>query len=351
MKILNSIAAIALILIIFSCQKEELFIVQEKSTDSTTALTGRPSFFARSGFRLEAKTTEMGGFSNNAMVVFKKGVWAVGGSNTNTPPYTPGSDVWSSSDGKNWKLVQSNLFSSRSEHSLLVYKNKMWVIGGFDASGNVLNDIWNSSNGVDWQRVARFTNIGDIGNNSSVIFRDRIYVFIGDGQTSTKVWSTSDGVAWRLESSGAFPVRNYTQTIVFKNQLYVVGGWDRDNGTYSNDVWASHDGRSWRRNIPGPSSIFGAERIFSPRIEHTITEYNGKVWVIGGKDIENNYSSEMWHTTNMKYWTKCEVSNKIGPLKSHSNLLFKDKLWLFGGYKQASDRSAVLREKIWSFQE
>ncbi len=352
MKIFKNSILVLLLIVLASCEKDELVFKANESQIESAHLKG-PKTDKGHGphYTLESRFHKMGGFANNAMVVFKGNIWSVGGNNAYSPLYLPGSDIWWSKNGKNWTFVKRNVFTERSGHSLLVYKNKLWVIGGVDSAGTVLNDIWNSSNGVDWQRVNRFTPIGEIGNNSSVVFKDRIFVFIGNGQTSTKVWSSSDGVAWRLESSGAFPVRNYTRTIVFKNHLYVVGGWDRDSGVYSNDVWASHDGRSWHRNIPGPSSIAGAERIFSPRIGHTMTVFNGKVWVIGGMDQDNIFSSEVWTTTNMKYWQKQEINPRIGPLKGHSSIVFDDGLWLFGGYRQASDLSSTTSSHIWSLTE
>ncbi len=347
-----AIGLFAFALTLESCEKEILVPDSEKNQLEETNLIGKKKLNkSEPVFSLESKRHKMGGFADHEMALFKGKVWSVGGDNSNSPPFTSSSDIWSSNDGVNWNFVDSNLFPARNNHSLLVYKKKLWVIGGMDASGNALNDIWNTSNGVDWHRVSRFTPISILSKNSSVVFNDRIYVFSGDSEVTTKVWSSSDGASWRLETSNAYPVRNYTRTIVFNDHIYVVGGWDRDSGRYSNDVWASYDGINWHKNTPGPSSYPGQERIFSPRIEHTMTEYNGKVWVIGGMDQDSKFSNEIWSTTNMKYWKKHTTLPKAASLSHHASLQFKNSLWIFGGYHQASDRSAVLSSHIWSMSE
>ncbi|RRQ50703.1 hypothetical protein DZC72_09295 [Maribacter algicola] len=335
----------------YSCEKEEPFSYEEDvQIESTSLISQKIIKNGEPGFILESRNTEMGGFANHEVVLFKGKIWSIGGDNSGTPPYTPGSDIWSSSDGINWDFVRNNAFPARQNHSVLVYKNKVWVIGGVDDLGNELNDIWNSNDGINWRRISRWTSIGSIANNSSVIFKDRIYIFIGSGEVTTKVWSSSDGSIWRLETSNAFPVRNYTRAIAFKDYLYVVGGLDRDSGSYSNDVWASHDGIFWRKNLPGPSPDPSQERIFSPRIEHTMTEYNGRVWIIGGKEEGNNFSNEIWSTSNMKYWKKHRNLPKSATLSSHASLLYGDELWILGGYHQQSDRSSVLSSSIWSMR-
>lgn len=353
MKNLKFIAITLILLCIsYSCEKEELIIIEDETQIESTSLKGSKIIKNREpSFILESRNPEMGGFANQEMVLFKGKVWLIGGENSDTPPYTPGSHIWSSTDGTTWNFIRNNAFPVRRGHSVLVYKNKLWVIGGVDNMGNELNDIWNSSDGINWRRISRWTSIGSIANNSSVVFKDRIYVFVGSGEVNTKVWSSNDGSIWRLETSNAFPVRNYTRTIVFNDNLYVVGGWDRDSGSYSNDVWSSHDGRLWRKNLPGPSANPAQERIFSPRIEHTMTEYNGSVWVIGGQEEGLHFSNEIWSTTDMKYWKKHVNLPKSAPLSSHASLLYNDALWVFGGYHQQSDRSAVLSSYIWSMRQ
>jgi hypothetical protein len=70
-------------------------------------------------------------------------LWAVSG--RTRQGYVSTSEVWRSSDGASWNLVDANApFSARSEPGVLSLDGKLWVIGGFQAgnSGLWLPDVW-----------------------------------------------------------------------------------------------------------------------------------------------------------------------------------------------------------------
>lgn len=61
-------------------------------------------------------------------------------------------DVWSTSDGLNWRMdTTAAAFSARSMFAMIVHNNELWLGGGFAAG--LLNDVWRSSDAVNW-RVA-----------------------------------------------------------------------------------------------------------------------------------------------------------------------------------------------------
>ena len=66
-------------------------------------------------------------------------------------------DVWNSTDGATWTLVNSSVaWENRSYfQSLISSDNIMWVIGGENRSLDNMSkgDVWNSSNGADWKIV------------------------------------------------------------------------------------------------------------------------------------------------------------------------------------------------------
>ncbi|MBI3920487.1 MAG: hypothetical protein HY318_03625 [Armatimonadetes bacterium] len=50
-------------------------------------------------------------------------------------------DVWYSRDGKNWTELKSNvIWKNRHEHSTLVFKDKIWVAGGYAETLN--SEVW-----------------------------------------------------------------------------------------------------------------------------------------------------------------------------------------------------------------
>ncbi|NHF61448.1 hypothetical protein FK220_018995 [Flavobacteriaceae bacterium TP-CH-4] len=350
MKTLQLLSIVLVSGILISCEKEELFVTPDENGIEETATNGK-GFLFPSGpldFTLQANSSNMGGFANHEIALFKGNLWLVGGHNDHTPPYTSSSQVWASRNGKDWKLITEGLFPERHNHSLIVYKDQLWLIGGIDSSGEILSDIWNSTDGVRWNRVTSLNPLVDIGQNNSVVFNERIFVFRGNGREKEEVWSSSDGSNWRLETEAAFPVRNHYKTVVFNGFIYVYGGWLRDGGL-TNEVWTSPDGRYWYQKPP-------ATDIFAPRINHSATVYDGYVWIIGGESWDasgkRTFYGDIWYSENMKYWTRYEGKPPFYKgLHSHIGLSYKNELWVFGGYRPDGSLADVATGKIWSIDQ
>lgn len=347
MKTLKLSIAISLIVLICSCQKEELLPEPADNPLDNKAVSGRASLYPSItlDFNLETSNSQMGGFAGHSITLFNDYLWLVGGDNSHTPPYTSNSEVWRSPNGKDWKLVTSNLFAERRNHSLLVFKKKMWLIGGINNAGEVLSDIWNTTDGIHWNRVKSLNPLTEIGQNSSVVFNDRLYVFLGNGREHEQVWSSADGSVWRMETDNAFPVRSHYKTVVFNGFIYIYGGLIR-GGELTNEVWASPDGSYWYQKRPGTA-------IFEGRINHTATAFDGKVWVIGGESWDasgkRTFYGDIWYSTNMKYWSKYDGKPPFYKgLQSHESLVYKDKLWVFGGYRPDGSMASILTSNIWS---
>jgi hypothetical protein len=81
-------------------------------------------------------------------------IWVIGGLKVRTrgsanPEVTPANDVWSSTDGVSWKMVDLRApFEARHGHAAVSFQGKLWVIGGAEASdlrnesGIPFNDVW-----------------------------------------------------------------------------------------------------------------------------------------------------------------------------------------------------------------
>jgi hypothetical protein len=121
-----------------------------------------------------------------------------------------------------------------------------------------------------------------------VSFRGRLWV-IGGGTYDTldiptrtfrsDVWSSSDGVTWQLETPDAFPARQYHNVAVFRDRLWVIGGWD--GVANRNDVWFSADGRSWEEvpNTPWLS-----------RHATSVYVHRDHLWIVTG----SNLAADVW---------------------------------------------------------
>jgi hypothetical protein len=84
-------------------------------------------------------------------VVFNGRIWVLGGRYGGS--YF--NDVWSSADGIDWVEETSDApWSPRGYFATAVYDDRLWVIGGVNESGGGINsfgDVWSTTDGVNWR--------------------------------------------------------------------------------------------------------------------------------------------------------------------------------------------------------
>jgi hypothetical protein len=217
-------------------------------------------------------------------IVFNNKIWVIGGkgliaSSTGSYRYN---DVWSSVDGLSWKQeIDSAAFAPRYDFGMVVFNNKMWVIGGGYAE---YNDIWSSPDGINWTLISNNVPALPKHLNSTIVFNDKIWIIAGDKSLdypSSEIWNSSDGITWtQIASKAAFPDRCGHSTIVFNNKMWIIGGTNGYMGAIYKDIWNSKDGISWEQ-IPTPSTIM--ENLIGP-----IWVFHDQVWTI-------DRTGGLWH--------------------------------------------------------
>ncbi len=191
-----------------------------------------------------------------ASVVFKDRIWVLGGRTSywwwvkgGGSPYT--NDVLYSYDGKTWIMATENAgWTPRIHHSAVVFKDKIWVIGGDVGGSDRAGGVWYSSDGINWNEVksasASSMTMGRYAH-TSVVFDNKIWVIGGRGGGNA-VWYSSDGITWNQAAMAAsWPARSWHTSLVFDDgsgeKMWVIGG-NRSGVSYSvnatlNDVWYS----------------------------------------------------------------------------------------------------------------
>ena len=189
-------------------------------------------------------------------VVFKDKMWILGG----TEDYYFGdekslkSDVWSSSDGKAWRLATDKApWSPRAYHAAVVHDGKMWVLGGgnYVPQYQAKNDVWCSSDGAEWTQV-------------------------------------TDAAPWHP--------RLWFSAAVYRNRMWVLGGWSNDPARNWGDVWTSDDGKSWKQ--------LKSDVIWKERHEHSTYVLGEKLFVAGGHATP--LANDVWSLELPKDWFEGE---------------------------------------------
>ena len=123
-----------------------------------------------------------GNRTQQATIVFDDKIWISGGvAGTLGLGAFPTSSIYCSSDGMTWEAVENSPVNNAFGHTLAVYEDKLWILGGRDQEGNYLNTIWNSANGLEWQQTPN-TDQSIFQTRSGLAalsFKGRLYIFGG----------------------------------------------------------------------------------------------------------------------------------------------------------------------------
>ncbi|MHA7057639.1 hypothetical protein ACWGOQ_0010500 [Aquimarina sp. M1] len=146
-------------------------------------------------------------------------------------------------------LTDNASYPKRINASVASFNNKLWIIGGEDATDTPLNDIWSSSDGINWVNEGTFS-FGTIRGHKLMTFNNKLWLYGGvlDGFISSKIFSSEDGSTW-VEESETMPFMQYNNVsmIVFEDKLYRIAGYNADVDPSSEEraTYSSVDGINW----------------------------------------------------------------------------------------------------------
>lgn len=279
-------------------------------------------------------------------LTFNGRMWLLGGWNPRDKERFPkvcNSEVWSSRDGKDWKLeVLSAPWEGRHTAGYVVHKGRMWIVGGDCIQKHYQNDVWSSADGVNWERVTDSVPWGPRVLHYTVAFKDRMYVM--GGQTLPQfaahdevfyrdVWSSADGKHWdRVIEEAAWPQRGLIGgSVVLDDRMWVLGGGTYDtpkrpNRLFFNDVWSSVDGHYWEQRCEHAP--------WHPRQYHDVAVFDGKMWVLEGWNQSNR--NDVWYSSDGVNWQ--EVPSTPWPVRHAASVFVHDNaLWMVAGNNMTPD--------------
>ncbi len=272
---------------------------------------------------------------------FNNKMFLMGGWNPNEPvnyPLVTNKEVWQSTDGNNWTMIDTADWEVRHCFGSIVHNNKMWVIGGDQLQGHFQKDVWNSADGLNWTKLCDSVPWGDRMTHMSCSFAGKIWVMGGQkivGWANTlfteynDVWNSTDGINWSLVTDSAAwnPRGQINSVVVFNNKMWLIGGgtynWDRK---YYNDVWTSTDGITW--------TPVTHQAPWDAREFHEVIVYNNAIWIIGGYDgnLANGTGNrkDVWYSEDGITWH--ELKNTPWP-ERHACAVFNhdQSLWVVAG--------------------
>lgn len=258
-----------------------------------------------------------------ATVVFKNKLWVIGGSPYSGPQMR---EIWSSADGKTWeKATDAAACLPRQGHTALVFNDKLWVIAGGAPKGSPVfysrSDVWNSEDGVTWTKVTDSAAFTPRTWHASAVFNGKMWILGGEDTRKLSVklgdaWSSTDGATWTQENARAFAPRSFLKALAFQNKLWVLGGY---GSALLTDVLSSTDGATWAA-AAGVTGFNLTDHFF------TISAYkSGQAYV---SDYQNLLTS-----SDMIHWSRVLTQ---GPPARLGLLEMGPKLWAIGTHQQGA---------------
>jgi hypothetical protein len=292
-------------------------------------------------------------------LTFRGRMWLLGGWNPDDKQHFPricNNEVWSSADGAAWTLEKPNSFKDRSfdpasdwegRHTAgyVVYRDKMWIIGGDVNQRHYQNDVWNSTDGRAWSLVNRDRPVpwGPRALHYTVVHAGKIWVMGGQTMPAFSkadeifyrdIWTTTDGVTWRQVKPREpyWPARGMIGgSAVFKGRIWILGGGTYDTPRtptrqFFNDVWSSADGVAWTRHL--------AAAPWAARQYHEVAVWDDRLWVLEGYAKGNR--NDVWYSADGAHWH--EVSGTPWKPRHAASVFVHDgALWMVAGNNMESD--------------
>jgi len=288
--------------------------------------------------------------NGHASLTFNNSLWVIGGQGAQNF-----SDVWRAEDGLNWtRVTEDGGWPARVGHAAAVFKGRIWLFGGNhgkELGERPENDVWASRDGVEWTRVLENAPWSDRLNHAAAVLGEHVYILGGEtknpeGKTSwlSDVWRSADGENWvQITDRAPWKGRNNHGAIVFRNQIWVLGGWGDGN---LNDVWRSSNGKDWEQTT--------AQAPWPPRNSHAVAVYDDMLWVAGGwgnggygpegKAEEGNLN-DVWRSSDGVAWEAATEKAAWLPRNGHTLEVFERRLWVIGGWSYVIEGNNV--NDIW----
>ncbi len=283
-------------------------------------------------------------------LVYKDRLWIFGGwfNSFEAPPR----DVWSSPDGKTWELIQKTAPWKHSDLPMtLVFDNRMWIMGGWYngrlPGHSAGNEVWSSADGKTWELVTPSAGWSPRLAAGAVVFQGKMWIlggtedyYFGDDKSlKNDVWCSPDGKAWtRVTENAPWSPRAYHQAIVHDSKMWILGGGNYVPEYHAlSDVWSSEDGSHWTRVTQAAP--------WAPRLWFSSVAYRDRMWVLGG--WSNNPSKnwgDVWYSRDGKNWTELRSAAIWKERHEHSAYVVRDKVWIAGGHAQP------LSSEVWSLE-
>jgi len=282
---------------------------------------------------------------------FKNKMWLLGGWD---PPYHPPnythSEVWSSADGANWNFETLAPWPARHAGGWLNNDSSMWVVGGDPQSG-CLTDVWQSADGINWIQLEDTIPGYVKRNNPNYAYANNsLYLFGGEecsGLPLNDVWQSNDGIDWVQLPNAPWNGRGMqlNSCVDSSGQIWMLGGSNDGTRRSFNEVWKTGDGTNW--------TLVNGSAPWAGRYWHTVAWFDNKIWLMAGM-ATGTEMNDVWYSSDGISWHELKSTTGNWPegnRHAQSTTVFNNALWYMCGISTNSSWKIVNTESTIGIDE
>ncbi len=325
------------------CDNGQMNIINGDLTDQVRTLN-REAYYSiskngKNAAAQPAPTQTLPPRIHHQAIVFKGKMWVIGGSDNDSQGSRRQNDIWSSTNGSIWtKEVAHAAFSAREFHQVVEYKEKLWLFGGIDDNYDVKTDVWSSEDAVNWKLEAESTEFDPRYGHKIAVFNDRLWMVAGtinaDFPVFSDVWVSDNATNWtEVNADAGFYPRYKHSLVAWDNKLWMFGGEVNRKGDSPKLVWSTVDGVTWTEH---PDSLGGYTWNGDLAIK------DNKLWLASGSSWNPAFSSSV----DGLDWESHDLPETFKHRYAHQLLSFEGQLWVIGGYTGGGVQIGVVND-VW----
>ncbi|KAF2074200.1 hypothetical protein CYY_004486 [Polysphondylium violaceum] len=232
----------------------------------------------------------------------------------------------------NKELCVGSDMPEKTEHSAVVYKNGMYVFGGYSGNASYLDiNLYKLDLDTLESSVLQGTGSKPQGRSahSANVWREYMYIFGGwNGTESNNTFYriNLETLEWsQVPAKGTPPpcIRSHS-AVIYDDFMYIIGGYGPNGHTefpYSYDL-LNNEWIPMIDNRDGPCS----------RSRLRTVVYGNSLWCLGGWN-RSSYYNDLWKfNLETRRWSKIQSSFELTGIGQYSLVTYKNQIYVYGGY-------------------
>ena len=206
----------------------------------------------------------------------------------------------------------------------------------------------------NWVQITEKAEWQPRDSSGSFVFRDKIWLmggwFTSYDPCPRDVWTSLDGRHWTLvREVSPWKHGDLAMTLVFQEQMWHMGGWYNGclrSHSASNQVWSSLDGYHWNQATLAAG--------WSPRMAAGTVVFQDKMWILGGTanyffGDKTSLRNDVWCSSDGQTWLKVTEHANWSPRAFHQVVVLNEKIWVLGGGNYAPSHHAL--NDVWCSED